>query len=39
MIFYYKPELLLVKYNDSINPIEEVYPYLVIESKIKRANL
>lgn len=29
----------VVKYNDAINLIEEVYPYLVIEGKRKRANL
>jgi hypothetical protein len=29
----------VLKYNDAISLIEEVYPYLVIESKRKRANL
>lgn len=29
----------ILKYNNSISFIEEIYPYLIIKGKIKRANL
>lgn len=41
----YKPKIhkdcysYVIKYNNAINLLDEIYPYLIIESKKKRANL